>query len=191
MSNRRKTVFTLVFSVLFLSAFFMDGNTQAAVGKWEVFELTLSTSNGYSNPYTQVTLSATFTSPTSNTIVMPGFWDGGQTWKVRMAPNEIGTWTYVTASNDGQLDNDSGQFECVASGKRGFIEVDPSDRYKFRYADGTPFFWMGETSWHLYSDTIDYDTKFKDYIDRRASQHFNNIHGALDVRALNYGHEDG
>jgi hypothetical protein len=169
----------------------MGGNAQAATGKWEIFELTLTTSNSYSNEYTDVTLTATFTAPSNNTIVMPGFWDGGDTWKVRMAPNEIGTWTYVTSSNDGQLDNQNGQFECVASSKKGFIQVNPSDPYKFQYADGTPFFWMGETSWHLYSDTIDYATEFKDYIDRRSSQHFNNIHAALDVRALNYGHEDG
>jgi hypothetical protein len=41
---------------------------------------------------------------------------------------------------------------------------------------------MGGTSGHLFSDNVDYATEFKEYIDRRASQHFNNIHGLLDVR---------
>ncbi|MCK5553695.1 MAG: DUF4038 domain-containing protein, partial [Deltaproteobacteria bacterium] len=191
MSFHKRIIVILILSILVFSTPVIRGNSEAAVGKWEVFELTLTTTNSYSNEYTDVMLTATFTSPTNNTIVLPGFWDGGDTWKVRMAPNEIGMWTYVTSSNDGQLDNNSGQFECVASGKKGFIQVNPSDPYKFQYTDGTPFFWMGETSWHLYSDNVDYATEFKDYIDRMSSQHFNNIHAALDVRALNYGHEVG
>ena len=180
MSICRKVVFILILSILFLSPLCMGINAQAAVGKWEVFELTLTANSTYTNPYTDVTLTATFTSPTNNTIVMPGFWDGEQTWKVRMAPNEIGIWSYVTTSTptDSGLETSS-TFECIASNKRGFIEVDPSDPYKFQYADGTPFFWMGETSWHLFSDHIDYDTEFRPYIDRRASQHFNNVHGLL------------
>jgi hypothetical protein len=191
MSTPRKIVFILVLSILFLSPLPTGSNARAAIGKWEVFELPLTTSNSHSNPYTEVTLSATFTAPSSNTIEVPGFWDGGQTWKVRMAPNEIGTWTYSTTSNDNQLDGNTGQFECVASGKKGFIKVNPSDHYKFQYDDGTPFFWMGDTCWHLFSDHIDYDTEFKDYIDRRASQHFNNIHAVLDVKCQLYGHEVG
>jgi len=192
MSICRKVVFILILSILFLSPLCMGINAQAAVGKWEVFELTLTANSTYTNPYTDVTLTATFTSPTNNTIVMPGFWDGEQTWKVRMAPNEIGTWTYSTASDptDSGLET-SDTFECIALGKKGFIQVNPSDPYKFQYADGTPFFWMGETSWHLFSDHIDYDTEFKDYIDRRASQHFNNVHAILDVKCQLYGHEVG
>ena len=179
MNTYRKVVFVAILSILFSSHLFIAGTAQAAVGKWEVFELTLTSTNSYGNPYTAVSLSATFTSPTSNTIQIPGFWDGGQTWKVRMAPNEIGTWTYVTTSNDNQLNNQNGQFECVASGKRGFIQVDPSDPYKFRYNDGTPFFWMGDTCWHLFHNDIVYDGDFKNYIDRRAAQHFTNIHAGL------------
>jgi hypothetical protein len=190
MSVRRKIISILTLSILFSSALFNGGNTQAAVGKWEVFELTLSTTNSYGNPYAEVTLTATFTSPTSKTIQMPGFWDGGQTWKVRMAPNEIGTWTYSTASSDGQLNNQSGQFDCIASNKKGFIKVDPSDPYKFRYDDGTPFFWMGDTSWHLFNNNIVYDGDFKDYIDRRASQHFTNIHAGLYCGSV-YENEGG
>ena len=190
MSIHRKTVFVLILSILFSGPLFVTRDAQAAVGKWEVFELTLTTSNSYSNPYTQVTLTATFTAPSSNTIVMPGFWDGGDTWKVRMAPNEIGTWTYVTASNDGQLDNQSGQFGCIASSRKGFIKVDPSDPYKFRYDDGTPFFWMGDTSWHLFNNNIIYDGDFKDFIDRRAAQHFTNIHAGLYCGSV-YENEGG
>ena len=155
MGIHRKVFLSLILTILFSSCLFMGGVLQAATGKWEIFELTLTAANSYDNEYTDVELTATFTSPTSNTIVMPGFWDGGQTWKVRMAPNEIGTWSYVTASipSDSGLGT-SGTFECVASSKKGFIQVSPSDPYKFQYTDGTPFFWMGDTSWHLFSDHI-------------------------------------
>ena len=99
MSTGRTIVLVLVLSILVSGSLLVAGNVQAAVGKWEVFEVTLTTTNSYSNPYTQVTLDATFTSPTSQTIQTPGFWDGGQTWKVRVAPNEIGTWTYSTTKS--------------------------------------------------------------------------------------------
>ena len=179
MRIHRRIIPILTLFILFSVPVFMGGNAQAETGKWEIFELTLTTTNSYSNEYTDATLTATFTAPSNNTIVMPGFWDGSDTWKVRMAPNEIGTWTYVTTSNDGQLDNQSGQFECIGSSRKGFIKLDTSDPYKFQYADGSPFFWMGDTCWHLFNNNIVYDGVFKDYIDRRASQHFTNIHAGL------------
>jgi hypothetical protein len=81
MSIRSRIALVLTLSILCSNPLFIDGNAQAATGKWEIFELTLTTTNSYSNEYTDVTLTATFTAPSNNTIVMPGFWDGGDTWK--------------------------------------------------------------------------------------------------------------
>ena len=66
MRIHRKIIPVLALFILFSVPVFMGGNAQAATGMWEVFELPLATSNSYSNEYTDVTLTATFTAPSSN-----------------------------------------------------------------------------------------------------------------------------
>ena len=53
------------------------------VGKWEMWEATLKSSRRYFNPFTEVTIIATFRSPSGKVHEVEGFYDGGQTWKVR------------------------------------------------------------------------------------------------------------
>ena len=51
---------------------------------------------------------------TGTVILLPGFWDGGYTWRVRFAPTETGIWEYtVTArGNDIGLNNIKGSLTC-------------------------------------------------------------------------------
>lgn len=45
-------------------------------------------------------LLATFTGPGGEKYAVPGFWDGGRTWRVRFAPTAPGRWSYVTACRE-------------------------------------------------------------------------------------------
>src|SRR2546423_9241603 len=72
----------------------------ASVPKWERFEQTLESSANYSNPAQEAKLTATFTSPSGEKFTVPGFWDGGKTWRVRFSPNKEGKWTFTTVCSD-------------------------------------------------------------------------------------------
>lgn len=147
------------------------------VPKYEIFELPLAAANTPSNPYVDYSLQGVFTGP-SETIEIDGFWDGGNIWKIRMAPTEVGTWNYTITGSDPNF-NISGSFECIESDKKGFIVKNPDNPYTFMYEDGTPFFWKGETSWRLYTQLLPYEGRFKEYINLRHSQGYNVVQGIV------------
>jgi len=130
------------------------------------------------SPFNDVQMDATFTGPNNAKIVMPSFWDGGNTWKVRFAPTMTGTWTFSTACSDTSdygLNGKTGTVNCTPyTGnldiyKHGFVKAIPNTRY-FEYDDGTPFFYLGDTHWSLPSEP--YDTMFKTIINKRVQQGF-------------------
>ena len=175
---KKSLMITLVVSFMLLFA--CVGVEKESVGKWEVYESTLTTTNTYSNPYTDVTLSATFNGPGGTKITIGGFWDGEKGWKIRMAPVKTGTWRYITTSNDDQLNGKTGCFKCVSSGKKGFVKVNPEYPHTFMWDDGTPFFWLGETVWGWYTeDWLPFDSTFQNWVDTRKSQGFTVLQGTF------------
>ena len=59
------------------------------VGEWA-----LHSERAYAEPFLDVMVDATFTGPTGETFVMPAFYDGQGTWRIRFCPGEAGTWSY-------------------------------------------------------------------------------------------------
>ncbi|MDZ7261074.1 MAG: DUF4038 domain-containing protein [candidate division KSB1 bacterium] len=153
-------------------------SAEVKVSRYEVFELTLETETSYRNPYLEVMLRATFQGPSAKLIV-EGFWDGENTWKIRIAPTEVGRWSYTTLSNAPELNGRTGSFTCVPSTSHGFIRVNPNYPASFMYSDGTPFLWMGETSWSWPFSSVPFDGTFQQYVEARAAQKFNHIHGMI------------
>jgi hypothetical protein len=140
----------------------------------------------YVSSFDDVQMDVTFTGPGNTTLKIPAFWDGGSTWRVRFAPTKAGVWTYKTTCNDTTntgLHNKSGTvFAAGYTGdleiyKRGFIQVQGSKRY-FTYADGTPFFYVGDTHWNMPSQPFDTSSvpgipsQFKHIVDKRVEQGF-------------------
>lgn len=149
---------------------------EPTVARYEVYEIVL-TGSPNDNPYLTYRLWAEFHGSSGRDFNIEGFWDGGQTWKIRVALTEVGTWSYTTHSDDPLLDGQTGTVECTAGIGKGFIEQ--SGRHFF-YSDGTPFFRMGDTCWRMFrSKNAPYETHFKPYIDARASQGFNFIMGVI------------
>ncbi|MDO8588420.1 MAG: DUF4038 domain-containing protein [Armatimonadota bacterium] len=156
------------------------------VPKFGEYEIALTTSASYANPYTQVTLSATFTGPTQ-TITVNGFWDGGKLYKFRMTPTEVGAWSWATTSNDSQLNGKTGGFTCADSTNKGYVRVSTAYPYTYEWANGTPFFLMGDTTWHMWYNIRYSDGSFRSLIDARAAQHFNYMHGVVHDSPHNEG----
>src|SRR5437763_13350251 len=72
----------------------------ASVPKWGRFQKSFESTVSYDNPAQEARLEATFVSPSGETSRIYGFWDGGNTWRIRFAPNQPGKWTYKTICSD-------------------------------------------------------------------------------------------
>jgi dienelactone hydrolase len=150
------------------------GDQQPTTACYDVFEVALTSSRTYANPFLDVTLEATFTSPSGRKLTACGFYDGGSTWRVRLAPDELGQWRYVTQASDPAnegLRRRSRAFQCVRSSNRGFIRVDPERKYSFSFSDGTPFFALGDTC-SVTCKALS-DANRRAYLDARAGKPFN------------------
>ena len=128
-----------------------------SVALWCIRELCLGSSIVYAEPYAEVDVTVTFRGPDGEEIVRPAFWDGGEFWKVRFAPTAIGTWRWQSVCSDAGnagLHGRSGELRCVPYAgdnpvyRHGFLRVSDNRRH-FVHADGTPFFWLGDTHWQM------------------------------------------
>ena len=155
-----------------------EGSAASSVPKWGRFEHTLQTSARYSNPAQEAHLQVTFNGPSGEKFVVPGFWDGGQTWRVRFSPNKEGKWTFTTACSDKankELHGQKGEFACGApTGKDRFsqhgpVRVSPDGRY-LMHDDGTPFFFLADTAWN--GALLSSEEDWKHYIGERTRQKF-------------------
>lgn len=125
--------------------------------QWQVSEFVLIGTTRTANPYAEVEVNITFTGPGGEVIVRPAFWDGENVWKVRFTPTVPGTWHWqsvCSAADDTGLHDRSGDMHCVrneagqAVYRHGFLRVSANRRH-FVHADGTPFFWLGDTHWQM------------------------------------------
>ena len=128
------------------------------VPQYRPAEITLSGMTGRNNPYAEIEVEAEFVSPSGRPFRQPAFWDGGNIWKIRFAPDEPGKWSWKTVCTDPSdkgLHGVTGVLECVPNGgdldleRHGMIRVGGGGRY-FVHADGTPFLWLGDTHWMMF-----------------------------------------
>lgn len=122
---------------------------------WARTDIILTSNKRYDNPYLDVEIDAVFTHEDGTEIVLYGFWDGGDEWRVRFSPTKVGLWSYVITCNDTantRLHNVKGKLMAVENtgssmiDKHGFVKISDDNRH-FVYDDGTPFFWLGDTNW--------------------------------------------
>lgn len=165
----------LLLSLILLGVLVAPIGAQAKnVPRYEIFEVELTSAKTYANPFMDTTVTATFTAPSGRKLMAYGFHDGGSTWRIRIAPDEEGTWRYTTTASDTSdsgLHNQSGSFRCTASSNKGFIRVDPVFRYYFSFSDSSPFFGMGDTCYGMVTGVG--DDQRRHYLDTRSAQKFN------------------
>jgi hypothetical protein len=114
------------------------------VERWGLQEIVVHSSRHYQNPFTEVNLSAKFTCA-GEQVNAAGFYDGESTWKVRFMPRQVGHCEFQTASNDAEINDQSGEFEVTAPGTGNHGPVHVAKTYHFSYSDGTPYFLLGTT----------------------------------------------
>jgi hypothetical protein len=77
--------------------------TTLTVPRYRVFEAEISnTKTRAANQFRDVTLNATFISPSNVTLPFWGFYDGADTWRLRYMPHVVGTWRFTWKFSDGR-----------------------------------------------------------------------------------------
>jgi hypothetical protein len=140
--------------------------------RWERHEFVLRGKAHVGNPYREAALVGEFTSPTGKVTVVEGFHDGGDVWRLRFAPSEVGEWSYLLRGEGVEL-SQRGQLVCTAPKGPGFIGIHPNNPQAFAYADGTPYFPMGDTCYGLFDDSPITPELRAAYLKTRREQRFN------------------
>jgi len=126
-----------------------------------IVEWTIESHKTYADPFNDVDVDVLFTKGGESWRV-PTFWRGGQRWTVRFAPPGPGEYAYRLESTDKSnpdLNGHAGRVTITAyTGKsallkHGMLRVSANKRY-FEQADGTPFYWLGDTWWTGLSDRL-------------------------------------
>lgn len=150
--------------VLLVLACCTAAGAQPAVHVWELKEIELRASRSYANPYAEVECWVQLTGPGFARRVY-GFWDGGNVFRVRVVATAPGAWRWTSGSNqpaDTGLNGRTGTFAARAwtedekrqnPNRRGFLRP-TANGHALQYADGTPFFllgdtWLGAVTWRL------------------------------------------
>ncbi len=143
---------------------------------WVAKEISFTSEKKYANPFEDVDVDLLLYG-NGKLYTIPGFWDGGDTWKIRFVCPEAGEWYFRTVCTDEEnlsLHSRTGKVICTEySGdldiyKHGFVTTAYGKKY-FTFADGTPFFYLGDTHWSLGDETID---MVKTISEHRVSQGF-------------------
>lgn len=152
------------------------------VPRFGVFEASFTQAGAAKQPYKELSALATLRRPDGKEWTIPLFWDGQAVWKLRVAPDLVGDWSYSIRSADAGLDQMSGRFRCVDSNRHGSIRPMRGHPLHFEYEDGTPFFFFGDTAWRVFQtdrpEKLD-RTSALHHVDVRAAQGFNYLHTEL------------
>ena len=145
---------------------------------WERWEQTLTSRSAYANPYADVILRVTYHGAGGRVFHGFGFWDGGDTFRIRCAFPTPGTWRWETECSDTAntgLHRQRGKVEVsrYRGGnplfRHGFLKVSDNRRH-LAFADGTPFLWIGDTAWAV-PHRAD-DEEWAAYLMDRQAKHF-------------------
>ena len=117
--------------------------TSAASERWGVEEIVVQGPRG-GNPYRELKLSARLVQG-DRSIAVSGFWDGGDTYRVRFSPPTTGEWRYEVQSTTPELNGKTGMFTVSGPTGNNHGPVEVFDTFYFRYADGTPYHQFGTT----------------------------------------------
>ena len=143
---------------------------------WRMLELVYESKNRYEDPFNDVTLDLLLYG-NGRLYTVPGFWDGGNTWRVRFVCPAEGVWqcrTVCSDETDTGLHGRTASVDCSVYGgeypiyKHGFVTTRYGEKY-LTYEDGTPFFYLGDTHWNFGTEPLNVISAISE---KRASQGF-------------------
>jgi hypothetical protein len=144
-------------------------------------EVTLHAAKNHADPFNDISVDVVFTDPSGHVWRVPAFWDGADVWKVRYASKSVGKHSYRTECSDSEDLGLNGVAGTVivdrykggnALFKHGPIVVE-SDKRHLQHADGTPFFWLGDTWWMGLAARLHWPDEFHARAEDRVAKGFN------------------
>ncbi len=176
-----RLLFTYVVSFFIISC---QPTELVKVEQWDVYEITL-TGPTQGNPYMDNFLEAKFSNG-SKSLTVPGFYDGNGTYKIRFSPDQPGEWTYLTKSNQPDLNDQNGSFLCIGPTGNNHGPLKIVNTFYFEYADGSPFYIVGTTAyqWTSVKQSIQEHT-----IKTLATSPFNKIRMCVFPKHYRYGND--
>ncbi|MBM3957484.1 MAG: DUF4038 domain-containing protein, partial [Gemmatimonadetes bacterium] len=151
---------------------------QSPVPAWNRWEAALESSCDRADPYAGVTVSVSYRGPGGRVVHGTAFWDGGRTYRIRCMFPEPGEWAWETRCSDPADEGLHGRRGVVLVSRyegdnplyrRGYLRVSESGRY-LQHDDGTPFLWVGDTSWLAYVRAV--QPEWERYVDDRVAKGF-------------------
>ncbi len=112
------------------------------IEKWDFIELEVSgKSDG--NPFTDYEIRGRFEGEHEK-VTVDGFYDGGDTYRVRFMPSFEGVYTYKI---EGSFSDEvtEGSFEVLPASEKNHGRVQVIDQCHLGYEDGTPYYSIGTT----------------------------------------------
>jgi len=185
--NCRK-LFVIIFCTAILAGCKQD-NKNSEIELFRVYEITLTADSPGDNPYLNgPVVTADFTGisgeASGKSIKISGFWDGGNTWKLRFAPAHIGEWTYKTTSDDHGLNKKRGSLTAVQQSEEHFKSnilyhgfLGKNDSFSWKLSDGTPFLPVGETQWSFSEEF--FLPEWKEWINVLRDRNYNSFMGCV------------
>ena len=161
------------------SASILTAQSRAGI-RYRPTEWSYSSVKPYRDPFNDVDLDVVFRSPSGHELRVPAFWAGEQTWRIRFAPSETGHYNFRTICSDSanaELHGQTGTLEVAGYDgsnplfRHGFVRVS-DDKHHFEHADGTPFFWLGDTWWMGFTSRLTWPDGFETLTADRAKKGF-------------------
>ena len=167
--SRRTFVKTLAVTALASSASRPSGGEVRSATAGVAAEWSYSSGKQYSDPFNQVEVDAVVTLASGAEETVPAFWAGDGTWRVRYAPPMPGQYKIRSVCSDPTNRDLHGQTTTLdvqpyegknPHYKHGVLKISPDGRH-FEHADGTPFFWLGDTWWMGLSKRLSWPDGFE------------------------------
>jgi hypothetical protein len=145
-----------------------------------VCELELTAARDHDDPWSEIDLDVEFTDPDGRMLTVPAYWAGGRTWRVRYSSPTAGAHRYRSVVRaDGETGLEGFDGEVTVTGYDGanplLLHGAPrvaDDRRHLAHADGTPFFWLGDTWWMGMIGRFRWPDTFQTLADDRAAKGF-------------------
>lgn len=97
--------------------------------------------------YTENDVHVTVTGPGGQSVILPAFFDGGQTWRVRYTPTRPGAYEVAKVTRNGKIVTpaalDRHSFTVTGRPGPGFVRRDPADAARFRFDNGDTYYPLG------------------------------------------------
>jgi hypothetical protein len=147
--------------------------TQSVVMEWA-----LALGVTVADPFNTLAPEVKITHETGQSWRVPAYWAGGQEWRVRFAPPLLGKYTTVLGGELGGAPGGAAiSIQAVAAEsqntlvRHGNLRVAENGR-SLEYADGTPFFWLGDTWWMGLSKRLTWPEGFQQLAADRVAKGF-------------------